>query len=157
MQALRARFGGSPVQVSSDGSTTYGPAVSRLTRTPIDFGPTDGKAGSYDGQRMLVDPSAASVPEVVSHESVHALLTPALLAAATSGPQAQSMLGVMPKFAGDAQAEMPAYLATGEINRLPAGGRVSPSTRAGALSEVIANLARQNPAAARTFNRLVRP
>lgn len=152
-----------PTVVGSDGSTTYGPAVTRLTRTPVQYVAGDipghpGAVGAYGSSGITIAPNAASnLNEVTNHESIHALLNdPALLAAANSGPQAQAMRSVMPNFVGDAQQEMPAYLATGEINRLPRGNTVTDAGRSGALNEVMANVARQNPAAGALFKRLSR-
>ncbi len=148
--------------VVGDG-VTYGPAVSRITRTPIQFSNSLGVAGQYDpnSKSITVNPANANdVGAVIRHESVHAALDSPALAALMQGPQAQSLMARMPKFIGDAQAELPAYLATNEAGARTASGygteQFPPADRKAALDEIIQSMPRHYPAStAAAYRRLI--
>lgn len=98
---------------------------------------------------MTVNPANANdVGQVIRHESVHALLDGPSPAALTSGPAAQSLLAQMPSFVGDAQTELPAYLATNEPGARADGGTqpFDPGARAAALEEIVKRMPQQYPA-----------
>ena len=126
----------------ADNSTTYGPAQSRRTRTPIEFTSSEENAGRYtppsDFQQFLskipllgqlinsagtikVNPANTSdINRVVKHESVHALLNPLFqsgqLEQLNNQNPAYSPIAakIMSSGVGDPNAEAPAYSTTGE-------------------------------------------
>lgn len=102
---------------TADG-TTYGPAVSLVTRTPIEYGNLPpNRSGEYypDKKSIKIDPNKGNVSQVTRHESVHALLDQL---PQSGQPQATSAPGFMDiarriqgTVAGDVENEVPAYMA----------------------------------------------
>lgn len=111
--------------VWTDPSTSYGPAQSRYTHTPINFvnsgAPT--QAGEYTGSggvgQITINPNVAAnkggVGTVIKHESIHALLdrlpdaTQQSLAQAQPGYQAVANT-LSPIVSGHMPYEVPAYM-----------------------------------------------
>jgi hypothetical protein len=90
MDHLLNYFSSAPQTVRTGPGQTYGPAVSRITRTPINF--TDQmsaakNAGEYDPatKAMTVNPRIDDAGETVRHESIHALLDQVPQASAIAG------------------------------------------------------------------------
>jgi len=121
--------------------TIYGPAFTRITRTPISFGTVpEGNEGIYNPPTKLadlissvpilrnflnqsglirVDPSKGNVPRTTRHEEVHALLDPLM-----RNGQLQQLNRENPNYfpntlsldKGDPNTEVPAYAATEVAN-----------------------------------------
>lgn len=101
---------------TADG-TTYGPAMSRVTRTPIEYGELPPhRSGEFypDKDSIKIDPNKGNVPQVTRHEQIHALLNKLPMAGApqtTSAPGFMDIARVIqPQIAGDIENEVPAYM-----------------------------------------------
>lgn len=117
MDHLLNYFSSAPQPVRTGPGQSYGPAVSRITRTPINF--TDQmsaakNAGEYDPstKAITVNPRIDDPGETVRHESIHALLDrvpqSSAIAGSSSGyPEIQQVLS---RVGGDPRHEVPAYL-----------------------------------------------
>lgn len=101
---------------TADG-TTYGPAVTRISRTPVSYGDLPpNRSGEFypDKNTIKIDPNKGNVPQVTRHESIHAILNQLPQAGA---PQTTSAPGFMDiarriqgQVAGDVENEVPAYM-----------------------------------------------
>lgn len=128
----------------SEQGTSYGPAFSRVTRTPITFGPVpEDRAGQYTNPTDLsnllsslpivknflnrtgnirIDPeSTSNVGRTIRHEDVHSLLHNLDLSKLNlENPSFLPALTSTPfqKLMGNPQRELPAYTATGESSQI---------------------------------------
>jgi len=117
----------SPQTVSANG-VTYGPAVTRVSRTPIrfvnGFSGEPNLQGRYDNGRIVVAPQKAlnyygdnaGVSDVVKHESMHALMDQMPVSdqyAVAQSPANYSTIApvVSMGFNGDPRDEVPAQMA----------------------------------------------
>lgn len=142
-------------QVMRVGDTTYGPSMSRVTRTPIRFAPSDNK-GEYDPatKGITIDPTkTTNVPATVRHESIHALLdsVPGAAAMATQSAGfpdiAKNITGGM----GNAPDEVPAYLGSYPTSQFL---NMSEQARQAFLNDFRQRLAAAAPGQAQQFDRL---
>jgi len=105
---------------TADG-TTYGPAVSLVTRTPIDY--TEDMPSNRQGEyfpkdnKIRINPNSKGFPtkQVLRHEQVHALLQGLPQAGAPQTTSAPGFMDIARNIqgtrAGDVQDEVPAYMA----------------------------------------------
>lgn len=145
---------GDPAVMRTEPGQTYGPAVSRITRTPISFAPGVNK-GEYDPatRSISIDPTKSTdVGATIRHESIHALLdkvpgAPQMAAASTGYGDLQKFFsGGM----GDPRYEAPAYLGAGGAQFLG----LSDVVRKSFLDDFQNRLAAANPQAAQSFERV---
>lgn len=151
---------------NNDPSTTYGPAQSRITRTPINFtNQGDQWGGLYDpnSNQITVNPNnTGDVGRTVRHESVHAVMSnPQVQTAANQGPQMQSAIASMPHFIGDPTAEAASYISQNQPGMRVPGSNITSNwpnaTRNGALDEMMSNVRNMSPSSADQLQRLNAP
>lgn len=138
---------------------TYGPAVSRITRTPIRFTENLSAAqnnGEYDPatKTIAINPKAQSdVPTMIRHESIHALMDQVpgsgQMAAQSSGfPDiAKQMAGV----GGDPSHEAVAYLGSYPTSQFRG---LSDQIREGFLNDFGSKLSAADPVRGSAWSRL---
>lgn len=147
---------GDPAVMRTEPGQTYGPAVSRITRTPITFAPGANK-GEYDPatKTISIDPTKTTdLGATTRHESIHALLdqVPAApqIAANSAG------YGDIQKFfsggMGNPRDEAPAYLGAGGAQFMG----LSDTLRKAFLDDFQERLGGASPQAAQTFQRVRR-
>lgn len=102
---------------TADG-TTYGPAVSLISRTPIEYGelPANRSGEFYpDKNSIKIDPTKGNVSRVTKHEQVHALLNNFRAGAAPQTTSAPGFMDIARRMqgtvAGNMEDEVPAYMA----------------------------------------------
>lgn len=153
--------------VQDPSGTTWGPAVTRLTKTPINF--TTGKAmdnptdlGEYYPQgdkakTITVNPLLDDPHETIRHESIHALMDQLPLKQqaniATSAPNFLSIANVVGRqAAGIPEIEVPAYMGSSPTSKFLG---VSDDDRNAFVNHIQQTLMNLNPSMGNTFQRLL--
>lgn len=102
---------------TSDG-TTYGPAVSLVSHTPIEYGELPpNRSGEFypDKNSIKIDPNKGNVSRVTKHEQVHALLNNFRAGGAAQTTSAPNFMDIARRIqgtvAGNMEDEVPAYMA----------------------------------------------
>jgi hypothetical protein len=165
------RFSASPHATVQDGATSYGPAQTRLTHTPINFTtntndmvrPEDIGEYNPNTDRMMVNPIINDPSETVRHESIHAVLNrinaQQEAKIAQSAPNFESIANSIYKIANNNSAfktsaaqEVPAYMGAAGYSQFKG---VSDEQHDVYLRSVRDQLMRINPEAGATFQRLL--
>ncbi len=159
LQGILSNLIGSKVtSMRTEPGVTYGPAVSLVTRTPVEYGELPpNRSGEYypDSKSIKIDPRKGNVSRVTRHEQIHALLDRLPQSGApqaTSAPDfmniARSLQGTV---AGDMQNEVPAYMA-----QQPNSGfyGISDLQRNNYIQGLAAQLQKLDPNIASKFQRL---
>ena len=151
--AIKRYLNGNGVMRTEPGQT-YGPAVTRITRTPVSFAPGANK-GEYDPatKTIAIDPTKSTdVPATTRHESIHALLdqvpgSQAMAAQSTGyGDIAKHFAGM-----GDPRDEAPAYLGAYPTSQFLGLGD---QTRQAFLDDLGRRIKGASPSQATTWDRL---
>lgn len=142
---------------TADG-TTYGPAVSLVSRTPIEYGDLDSHtSGEFypDKNSIKIDPKKGNVSAVTRHEQVHAILNSLPQAGA---PQTTSAPGFMDiarrlqgQVAGNIEDEVPAYMAMNPTSQFYG---VSDAQRNNYMQGLVNQLQKLDPTIAAKMQRL---
>lgn len=104
--------------LQTEPGVTYGPAVSRSSRTPIQYGSLPAnRSGEFNPQTdtIKIDPIKGNVPAVTRHESVHALLSKLPNSGTAQSQAAPGFSSIAERMhgsvAGNMEDEVPAYMA----------------------------------------------
>ena len=149
-----------PVVRTADG-TTYGPAQSLVSRTPIDFDedmPAN-RQGEYFPQtnRIHVNPNSKGFPvsQVLKHEQVHALLQTLPNGGASQTTSAPGFMDIARRLqgtrAGNVEDEVPAYMAQSPTSEFYG---VSDDQRNAYVNGLTQQLQKLDPTLAAKFQRL---
>ncbi len=124
----RSPSAGGPIRDSS--GTTYGPAMTRLTRTPLSFTDnprafqTPGAIGEYNpnSKSIMVNPTINDPGETIRHESIHALLgrmpQQQQSDVAVGAPNYGAIANTLSKqVAGQMYQEVPAYMGSSPTSK----------------------------------------
>jgi len=143
---------------TADG-TTYGPAESLVTHTPITYGslPGAGYAGDFNPQTntIKIDPSKGNVSQITKHEQVHALLNRLPNAGVAQTQSAPGYQNIATRLNGTVQGnlpdEVPAYMAQSPTSQTYG---VSDAQRNAYMQGLVGQLQKLDPTIAAKLQRL---
>lgn len=117
IQKMLSDMLGRKMAMQTEPGVTYGPAVTRISRTPIEYGELPpNRSGEFypDRKSIKVDPRKGNVHTVTRHEQIHAILDNLPMGGApqtTSAPGFMDIARVIqPQVAGEMEHEVPAYM-----------------------------------------------
>jgi hypothetical protein len=163
IQGILANLMGSKLTptVRTEPGVTYGPAVSLVSRTPIDFDenmPANRQGEYFPGtNRIHVNPNSKGFPtsQVLKHEQIHAILSQLPQGGAPQTTSAPGFMDIARRIqgtrAGDVQDEVPAYMAQSPTSQFYG---VSDDQRNAYVQGLAAQLQKLDPGLAARFQRL---
>lgn len=137
---LKGKMGMAASPVVGPDGTTYGPAQSRISRTPIAYSTSLAHQGEYNPQTdtINVNPTIDNQPmhPLMQHEVMHSILAKlgTNQAQATAAPGYADIASHISAASGDPTHEAPAWAASGDIYGVPT------ATRQGYLGGVLDNI-----------------